>query len=88
MHFLEQTDIAGGTITLLLFSEVADLDSGDFLDVTSSDVEDDINCNLQLIILEITRVEVYNIRTQLKGDGSTHNINFIPKNVSSVDDKI
>ena len=41
--FSEQTDVAGGTITLQLGIDVVDIDSGDFPDVTSSDVEDDIN---------------------------------------------
>ena len=43
LRFSERTDVAGGTTTLQLDTDVADLDSGDFQDVTSSDVEDDVN---------------------------------------------
>ena len=36
LRFSEQTNVAGGTTTLQLGSDVVDLDSGDFPDVTSS----------------------------------------------------
>ena len=48
-HFLEQINIAGGATTIQLGTDVVDLDSGDFPDVTSSDVEDDVNlCQFHL----------------------------------------
>ena len=40
--FFGANDIADGTTTLQLGTDVIDLDSGDFPDVTSSDVEDNI----------------------------------------------
>ena len=43
LYFSEQTDITGRTTTLQLGSDAVDMDSGDFQDVTSSDVKDDIN---------------------------------------------
>ena len=49
--FSEQTDVAGGTTTLQLGTDVVDLDSGDFTDVTSSDVEDDINLRGRVLIV-------------------------------------
>ena len=50
--FSEQTDVAGGTTTLKLGTDVVvDLDSGDFPDVTSSDVEDDVNLRGRVLIV-------------------------------------
>ena len=51
LHFSEQTDIAGGTTTLQLGTDVVDLDSGDSPDVTSSDVEDDVNLRGRVLIV-------------------------------------
>ena len=51
LHFSEQTDVAGGTTTLQLGTDVVDLDSGDFPDVTSSDVEDDVNLRGRVLIV-------------------------------------
>ena len=51
LHFSEQTDVTGGTTTLQLGTDVVDLDSGDFPDVTSSDVEDDVNLRVRVLIV-------------------------------------
>ena len=51
MFFFEQTDVAGGTTTLQLVSDVVDSDSSDFLDVTSSDVENDVNLRGRVLIV-------------------------------------
>ena len=51
LRFSEQTDVAGGTTTLQLGTDVEDLDSGDFPDVTSSDVEDDVNLRGRVLII-------------------------------------
>ena len=52
-HFSEQTDVAGGTTTLQLGTDFVDLDSGDFPDVTSSDVglDDDVNLRGRVLIV-------------------------------------
>ena len=56
LHFSEQTDVAGGTATLQLGTDVVDLDSGDSPDVTSSDVKDDVNLpGRVLIVLGVVR---------------------------------
>ena len=51
LRFSKQTDVAGGTATLQLGSDVVDLDSSDFPDVTSSDVEDDFNLRGRVLIV-------------------------------------
>ena len=51
LRFSEQTDVAGGTTTLQLGTDDVDLDSGDFPDVTSSDVEDDVNLRGRVLIV-------------------------------------
>ena len=51
LRFSEQTDVASGTTTLQLGTDVVDLDSGDFPDVTSSDVEDDVNLRGRVLIV-------------------------------------
>ena len=51
LRFSEQTDVAGGTTTLQLGTDVVDLDSGDFTDVTSSDDEDEVNLRGRVLIV-------------------------------------
>ena len=39
LYFSEQIDVAGGTTTLQLGSDIVDLDTGDFRDVKGGDYE-------------------------------------------------
>ena len=59
LRISEQTDIAAGTTTLKLGSDVVDLDSSDFRDVTSSGVEDDFNLMSSVGSSCLRRVIVY-----------------------------
>ena len=86
LRFLEHLDVACGTTTLQLGSDVVDLDSGDFRDVTLSDVEDDINLQGRvLIVLSQACDSLFPTPPLRLGSGSTRNVSMLWKTLSLVD---